>query len=193
MQIDEHELVKRVKRTRDMAAFHYLVLAHQKRIYSVVRRIVQHHHDSEDLVQETFLRALKYINQLKDTGRFGSWVSRIAVNLALDYKQQRFGDKTVSIDGDLPLDSKELADEESQQRPISALQADEIRTHLDRALLKLPQKHRMAFVLFHQNGMCMKEIAEIMDRPETTVRTFVFRAVRNLRKQLKDFYILYKE
>ena len=193
MEIDEREIVERVKRTRDMAAFHHLVIAHQKRIYCVVRRIVQNHHDSEDVVQETFLRALRYIAQLKETDRFGSWLSRIAVNLALDYKQEKFRNEAVSINGDLPPNSKELVDKKSEELPIHSLQADEIRIHLDLALLKLSQKHRIAFTLFHQNGMCMKEIAEIMDRPETTVRTLVFRAVRNLRRELKDYYLLYKE
>jgi len=176
-----------------MVAFQSLVIAHQKRIYGLIRKTVRVHEDCEDILQETFMKALRNIDQLRDPGKFSTWLSIIAVNLSLNFVQQRCGKKAMSIDGDLPPDIKELTDEKAQERPMNVLQADEIITHLNSALVKLPSKHRTAFVLFHQHEMRMKEIAEIMDCPETTGRTYVFRAVKNLRKQLKDYYDLIKE
>ena len=187
------KLVERVKQARDMAAFQSLVLAHQKRIYGLIRKTVRVHEDSEDILQETFMKALRNINQLKDPGKFSSWLSSIAVNLSLNFIQQKYGKKAMSIDDELSPDIKELTDEKAQEYPMNVLHADEIITHLNHALVKLPGKHRTAFVLFHQHEMSMKEIAEIMDCPETTTRTYVFRAVKNLRNQLKDYYELLKE
>ena len=191
--INDRKLVKRVKQTRDMVAFQSLVIAHQKRIYGLIRKTVRVHEDCEDILQETFMKVLRNIDQLRDPGKFSTWLSIIAINLSLNFVQQRCGKKAMSIDGDLPPDIKELTDEKAQERPMNVLQADEIITHLNSALVKLPSKHRTAFVLFHQHEMRMKEIAEIMDCPETTGRTYVFRAVKNLRKQLKDYYDLIKE
>ncbi len=131
MEIEERDLVERVKQKQDITAFHNLVLAHQKRIYSIVRRIVQFHEDSEDLVQETFLRAFQNIGQLRETDRFGSWLSRIAVNMALDYKKERYKHKKISIEEDYTMDGEELMDEKAQERTIQNLQAEEIRRGKD--------------------------------------------------------------
>lgn len=195
MENSESKLVERVKRNRDMTAFRELVLAHQKRLYYMIRKIVYTHQDSEDLLQETFIKVLKNIDQLKENSRFGYWINRIAVNKALTHKRKKYERDAVSIDGDLPPEvlSDSLIDSNTGEEPIKAVQANEIRTHLELALLKLREKNRTAFVLFHLNGMSRKEIAITMDCPEVTVRTRIFRAVRDLRKHLGSYYKAFKE
>ena len=86
--INDRILVERVKQSRDMEAFQSLVLAHQKRIYGLIRKTVRVHEDSEDILQETFLKALGNIDQLRDTGKFSTWLSSIAVNLSLNFKDK---------------------------------------------------------------------------------------------------------
>ncbi|HUU28055.1 MAG TPA: RNA polymerase sigma factor [archaeon] len=196
MRNSEIELVERVKHSRDMAAFRDLVLAHQKRLYHLIRKIAGNHEDSEDLLQETFIKALKHIGQLKDNARFGYWLNSIAVNLALAHKRKKYVKDSVSLENDLPLESLPLGSLSTQQageQPANAVLAHEIRTSVGRALLKLTEKNRLAFVLFHLEGMTVKEVAVTMDCPEVTVRTYVFRAVKSLRNQLKDYYKLFKE
>jgi RNA polymerase sigma-70 factor (ECF subfamily) len=191
----ETELVTRVKRNRDMMAFRDLVLAHQKRVYCLIRKIVNNHEDSEDLLQEAFIKALKNIGQLKDNAVFGFWLNSIAVNLALAYKRKTTQKSFVSIDGEsLPETlSESLTDQKAGERPIENAQGDEIRAQLESALEKLTEKNRVAFVLFYINQMSVREIARTMDCLEVTVRTHVFRAVHSLRHELGDYYKLFKE
>jgi len=195
MTASETELVKKVKRKRDMVAFRDLVLAYQKRIYYLIRRIVYSHEDAEDLVQETFIRSLRFIDNIRDESRFGSWISRIAVNLALEHKQKKYTKGHVSIDCNVPPEviSEKFTDTEGGERPLRKLREEEIRTRIDDALMKLPENHRKAFVLYHYNSLAGMEIAEIMDCPDSTVRTYIFRAVKQLREELKDYYQLHKE
>ena len=187
MTTPEKELVKRVKRTRDMVAFRDLVLTHQKRLYYLIRKTVHNHEDSEDILQETFIKSLKNIDQLKDERKFGSWISSIAVNLSVDFMRNRINREKVSINGDVPPEvlSEKFVDTKGGEKPIDNLYGKEIRNCLDHALMKLPENCCEAFVMFHINGIPVKEIAEIMDSPENTVRSYIFRAVKKLRVELK--------
>ena len=195
MTTSESLLVNRVKRKRDMVAFRDLVLAHQKRIYYLIRKIVRTHEDTEDLVQETFIKSLKSIDNIEDESRFGSWLSSIAVNLALDFKRSKYHKGRISIDGDVPPEalSDSFVDSDGKDRPLKTLEDEEIRSRVDEAVMKLPENNRKAFVLFHYNSLSAKEIAEIMDCPVPTVRSYVFRAVKSLRNQLSGYYQSYKE
>jgi len=195
MTTSESLLVNRVRRKRDMVAFRDLVLIHQKRIYYLIRKIVRTHEDTEDLVQETFIKSLKSIDNIEDESRFGSWLSSIAVNLALDFKRSKYHKGRISIDGDVPPEalSDSFVDSDGKDRPLKTLEDEEIRSRVDEAVMKLPENNRKAFVLFHYNSLSAKEIAEIMDCPVPTVRSYVFRAVKSLRNQLSGYYQSYKE
>ena len=117
------------------------------------------------------------------------------MNLAFDFKKNKHQRGRESLNRDFPPEavSKELVDSKGYEKPINTLQEEEIKTRIDKALINLPDKHRKAFVLFHYNDMTAKEIAEIMSCSESTVRSYVYRSVKNLRKQLKEYYIIYKE
>ena len=195
MTTSESLLVNRVRRKRDMVAFRDLVLIHQKRIYYLIRKIVRTHEDTEDLVQETFIKSLKSIDNIEDESRFGSWLSSIAVNLALDFKRSKYHKGRISINGDVPPEalSDSFVDSDGKDRPLKTLEDEEIRLRVDEAVMKLPENNRQAFVLFHYNSLSAKEIAEIMDCPVPTVRSYVFRAVKSLRNQLSGYYQSYKE
>ena len=195
MTTTESVLVNRVKRKRDMAAFRDLVLEHRKRVYCLIRRIVQNHEDTEDLVQETFMKSLRFIDNIEDENRFGPWINSIAVNTALDFKRSKYQKGRISIDGDVPPEviSDKFVDTDESDRPLRSLEDEEIRQRVDEAVMKLPENHQKAFMLFHYNEMGAQEISDIMDCPVPTVRSYVFRAVRSLRKDLKEYYQSHKE
>lgn len=195
MTVSEAELVRRVKLKRDMIAFRDLVLKHQRRIYYLIRKIVRRHEDVEDLLQETFINILRNIDTVKDDSRFGSWLSRIAINLALDHVRKRYHRGNISIDSEMRPEamSEKFVDSDSAAKPFNNLQGEEIQKHIDYAIANLPENHRQAFTLFHVHEMGAKEIAEIMGCPVATVRTYVFRGVNKLRKDLKHYYQSYKE
>jgi RNA polymerase sigma-70 factor, ECF subfamily len=190
MEINQTDLVERVKRSRDMAAYRDLVFLHQRKIYYLIRKIVRNHEDSEDLMQETFIRALKNIDQLRQPDRFGSWLCSIAVNLAFLHRRRAAVNVTVPLDSapDLEQKADPCAGSQTGTCPEDRLHTEEIRQRLNRALRNLPEKQQTAFELFHRHGMRVKEIAEIIDCTEINVRTLVFRAVKSLKVSLQPFY-----
>ncbi|MFC2076518.1 RNA polymerase sigma factor [candidate division KSB1 bacterium] len=189
MPADERELVLRVKRDRDMVAFRQLVEVHQGRLYSLIRGIVGADPEGEDILQETLLKVLGSINQLRVESRFGPWASRIAVNFAINHKRAE-ARRIVTPLQETESIGAETADfqQRSGDDPFRSLEAKEIRNRLTRSLARLPKKHQTAFVLFHQNGLAVREIAEMTGWNEVTVRTYVFRAVQRLRVLLGGYY-----
>ena len=190
MNVSEAELVRRVKAGRDMTAFRDLVQNHEKRIYYLIRKIVRRHEDTQELLQDTFIKSLKNIDKIKDDDRFGSWLSSIAVNLAFDhYKKERRTDH-ISMDGDYPPEAiaEQFTDMDRGEKPLESLQNEEMRMRIREAIAKLPDRYRTAFSLFHLHDMDAREISDIMNCPVNTVRTFIFRGIRILRDELKEYY-----
>jgi RNA polymerase sigma-70 factor, ECF subfamily len=189
------EMVLKVQQQRDMTAYRDLVQAHKERIYFLIRKFIRQHEDTEDLVQDTFVKSLSSIDRLQEPGRFGSWLSSIAVNLALDFKRRRANRGRVSINGEVTPEaiSDDFIDKSGGVRPLTNLQEEEISGEISQALLQLPEKHREVFVSFHYEELSVREISGQMDTPEATVRSHLFRATQKLRKELTPYYKQYSE
>lgn len=188
MNISHSELVEKVKSGSDMTAFRQLVIAYQERIYFSIRRMAGSHEDTQDLVQETFIKSLKNIGQLKDSRKFGGWIHNIAVNLTLDFKRKKVNNGKISISDHVnpeALSDKLITKDKSESGEIRYA---EIRKQVDLALLKLPVNHREAFILFHYHKLPAKQIAEYLSCTESTARSYVFRAVKKLKVYLQDYY-----
>jgi len=193
MSIVESELVARVKRDRDMVAFRDLVLMHQRRVYALVRRIAQSHEEAEDLVQDTFLKSLREIDRIRDDSRFGPWISTMAVRLALDGRRRHTRAKPVSVEEPAQQVAVEAEAAKDQRTPFDRLQQGEMRARIDAALGKLPERQQAAFLLYHEGGLTLREIAEVNGTTVSTITTRVFRAVRHLRAELKNYHQAQKE
>jgi len=189
----ESRLVAQVQSRRDMVSFRTLVTKYQERIYFLIRRMVGSHEDAQDLVQETFIRSLKKIDQLKDPGKFGAWVHHIAVNLVLDFKRRKSSNGKVALTGDMPPKLFAEKPAAGDGTGSSELVKKEIRNRIDEALLKLPVNHREAFILFHYQELPLKLIAEYFGCPESTARSYIFRAIKKLRIYLEDYYMSTRE
>ncbi len=178
-----------------MVAFQSLVTAYQERLYYLIRKMVQSHEDSQDLLQEVFIRALTKIDRLREPEKFNSWIYNIAVNMVIDFKRRQHWNGRVSLDGDIPPEmiSDKLVDKKEVGPKNNGFFEKELRSELDRALLKLPINHREAFLLFHYHKLPVKTIGEYMDCPESTVRSYIFRAIKKLRVYLKDYHESIKE
>lgn len=175
----EVALVRRAQRG-DAAAFGELVRLHQRRVVSVAYRLLGNTEDARDVGQDALVKAFRSLSQLDDPARFGSWLMRITTNLALNFRRSRSLRIASSIDGggeddDGPaLESSDLGD----VTPLSA----EMQNAVTAALDKLPEKQRLALVLFSMEGMPQKDVAELLDCSVELVKWNVFQA----RKKLKE-------
>jgi RNA polymerase sigma-70 factor (ECF subfamily) len=169
------DLVAR-SRAGDMEAFETIYRQHAARLYSLACRMAGSPEDGEDLLQEIFLQAHRKMSSFKGGAALGTWLYRLALNHCLDFvrsRQAKMSKLTESLDQDGALEPTARRD-----TPIARLD-------LDRALERLPEGCREAFVLHDVEGFDHKEVADLLGIAEGTSKSQVFKARLRLRGLLK--------
>ena len=174
---DEAALVARVV-AGDRAAFGVLVDRYAAVARRVARAVLGDPDDADDAAQDALLSALVKLEQYDPRRPFGPWLLRIVANAATDRRRRRKVRRTEPLDPGLAA---------SGTRPDTAAERSELSVRLRRALAELPERRRIAVVLFDVEGYAHAEIAEILGIPEGTVRSEVFHARRRLRVLLADW------
>lgn len=174
---DEAALVARVV-AGDRAAFGTLVERYAAVARRVARAVLGDPDDADDAAQDALLSALVKLEQYDSRRPFGPWLLRIVANAATDRRRRRRVRRTEPLDPGLAA---------SGTRPDTAAERSELSVRLRRALAELPERRRVAVVLFDVEGYAHAEIADILGIPEGTVRSEVFHARRRLRALLADW------
>lgn len=181
---DERELIERAQRG-ETAAFRELVERHHKTVYFLALDLCGHHHDAEDLSQEVFLKAYRYLPNFRGEARFSSWLYRITMNCFMDTRRRKRL-QTLPFPGDAPGENHppELSLPDPAADPGASARSDELQRHIRRALDRLSPRERSVFVLRHYQELPLKEIAEMLEIAEGTVKALLFRAIKRLQKEL---------
>ncbi|HEY3121615.1 MAG TPA: sigma-70 family RNA polymerase sigma factor [Vicinamibacteria bacterium] len=175
----EADLVARA-RAGNFFAFEEIVKRHQRRVYGVAWRILRRHDLADDVTQETFIRAHRFLHDF-DLGRpFGPWVCRIAANLAVN--RLRSPERREEA-----LDDRQHAAPASSGDPLAGLLEKEAQAVLDRALDELPPEQRAVFVLRVSEELSYREIAEALGLSMGTVMSRLWRARARLRHLLLPY------
>jgi RNA polymerase sigma-70 factor (ECF subfamily) len=179
----DSDLVRRCL-ARDEEAFRVLVQRHERPVYSIIWRMVQNPEDARDLTQETFVKVFRALDQFELERNFGSWISKIASNAAIDFLRRKKM-RTVSINVD-PDDENlrpiELVDE--RPRADEELDTARVRERLDSLVERLPPHYRIVVTLRHTQQKSYEEITEILNLPMGTVKARLHRAHNQLRAWL---------
>lgn len=175
-EVTDDELVKRVQ-AGDSRAFDLLFDRYKHKIYSLVSRFVDIHHDVEDIVQESFIKAYKALPNFRGDSAFYTWLYRIASNTAKNHLAAKTR-KPAATDVD-PTDESTQYEYDSLREtdnPESLLESDELEEVIVRAIQELEPNLRSAVTLREYGGLTYEQIAEIMECPLGTVRSRIFRA-----------------
>jgi RNA polymerase sigma-70 factor (ECF subfamily) len=188
--MDERELIARMK-AGDFDAFSELVDAHKNKIYVLIHRLVGNKENAEDIIQETFLKAIDNISQFRGDSSFGTWLYSIALNLSRAHFAKQKQMDLLPIEDYLPL-SGDAHEGHSQlldwQDPHKVLEIKEIRETVNRALAELPLKYREAFLLRYYNELSVKEVAKLIGESVAATKSRILRARLALRDYLaKEF------
>jgi len=162
----------------DRGAFGELVARYADQARRVARAVLRDPDDADDAAQDAFLGALVKLGQYDASRPFGPWLMRIVANAATDRGRRR------RVRRAEPLDEGLVA---GGQRPDAVAEREVLGERLRQALAELPERRRMAVVLFDVEGYSHAEIAGILSMPEGTVRSEVFHARRRLRTLLADW------
>jgi RNA polymerase sigma-70 factor (ECF subfamily) len=163
-------------RAGDVEAFETVYRQHAARIYSLACRMAGSPEDGEDLLQEIFLQAYRKLGSYKGDAAFGTWLYRLALNHCLDYvrsRQAKMNRLTETLDADTSF------------RPLARRETPIARVDLERALERLPDGCREAFVLHEVEGFDHKEVAAMLGIAEGTSKSQVFKARAKLRALLR--------
>jgi RNA polymerase sigma-70 factor (ECF subfamily) len=182
----DKDLVSRA-REGDREAFAEIVRAHQRRIYAVAMRMTRRHEVADDIVQDTFVRAYRNLGRFELGRPLRPWLTRIAVNLAINYLNGAAKREQPLYTEDAP-GGPEVARRSRQERldanPERALESEELALDLDRAVSLLPLEQRTVFLLKVVEEMRYEEIAKLLGISEGTVMSRLSRARGRLKGML---------
>jgi RNA polymerase sigma-70 factor (ECF subfamily) len=173
---DEAALVARAL-AGDRAALGALVTLYEAPVRRLTRAILRNAADADDAAQEAMLSALVKLDQYDPHRPFGPWLLRIASNAAID-RRRRQRVREVSVLRDDVASTDALPDQQAERQALG----ERLRAALD----QLPDRYRLAVVLFDVEGYSHAEIADILGVAPGTVRSAVFHARRRLRVLLHD-------
>jgi RNA polymerase sigma-70 factor (ECF subfamily) len=176
---EDMALVERCRRG-DLAAFEELYRAHAGKLFSVACRLLGNATDAEDLLQEIFLSAHRKLEGFRGESALGTWLYRLATNHCLDHLRSRAARMNQVTDA--------LDDDPSQANSASRGLAEQTVTKMDleRALARLPEGCRAAFVLHDVEGLEHREVAEALGIAEGTSKSQVHKARQRLRALLLE-------
>lgn len=182
---DEQALIDRV-RAGDCEAFYELLRPHERAIYITAYSILQEQAEAEDVAQETVLKAFRNLHQFRGDARFGTWVITIAMNEARMRLRARQRARLESLDASVPddLDYTPLQIRDWREIPSQALERQELREALARALACLEEKYREVLVLRDVQLLNVSETAKILGITPGNVKVRLLRARLQMRDRL---------
>ncbi|MDR2562740.1 MAG: RNA polymerase sigma factor [Prevotellaceae bacterium] len=165
--------------TRKNYAFNLIIRKYQERLYWHIRKMVVSHDDTDDLLQNTFLKALEGLESFREESQLFTWLYRIATNEALTFlrkKRTRFMLPLVDVEGQL---SNSLESD-------VYFNGDDMQLKFQKAVLKLPEKQRLVFNMKYFEEMKYEEISEILGTSVGALKASYHHAVDKIEKFLKD-------
>lgn len=185
------QLVERVLNgQRD--SFDVLIGRYQQQAVAVSYRLLGNTHDALEVTQDAFVKAYTSLATLQKPEAFGGWLMRIVSNLSLNFRRSRKSRAQLPLDDLLgPADaaSTDAGGSEWMARsgdPVRRLESEEMGRRLQTALAQLPEKQRLAIVMFTIEEMSQKQVAEALHCSVEAVKWHVFQGRKKLKEMLKD-------
>jgi RNA polymerase sigma-70 factor (ECF subfamily) len=179
-----HRLVERILRG-DTGAFRLLINQYQNLVMHIVFRLISNPKDREDICQDVFLKVYQNLDAFRFQAKLSTWIARIAHNRCINFLQKKR----------VPVFADTFTEEHEMRQPVShSPSPDRIAENhalsrlLEEEIQKLPATYRTILTLYHLEEMRYQEISRIMDLPQGTVKSYLHRARKHLKKQLLGVY-----
>lgn len=177
--VDEITLVEQLQdvQTKEQA-FRVLISEYKERLYWHIRKIVISHDDTDDVLQNTFIKIFRGIDNFKRDSKLYSWMYRIATNESITFINKRARDRNIDIS-------------EIKQDLVTSLSSDEwftgdeIQLILQKAIATLPEKQQLVFNMKYFDDLKYHEISEILETSVGGLKASYFHAVRKIEKYIK--------
>ncbi len=188
MYSDNH-LINKAKEG-DIRAFEELIRRYDRHVINIAYSYRNSKDDAKDIYQEVFLRVFKGIKNFEFRSEFSTWLYRITANVCITFKRKEKRSKMESLDKNYfesenePLKDRLEGEEKSDDLVIN----NELKSKINEVINILPERQRMAFTLKYYEGLKIKEIAEMMNCQEGTIKRYLFNATNLMREKLQPLY-----
>jgi RNA polymerase sigma-70 factor (ECF subfamily) len=188
-ELTDQDVVAHALQGRE-SAYRELIGRYERPVFSVIYRMIRDREQAEDLAQETFIKVFNALDRYNPKYKFSSWIFKIAHNTTIDLLRRK-EPETLSLDGSPHARTEEQAEASSltavshDEDPEQYTSSQEVGSEIEEALDHLRPEYREALVLWHIEGRPYEEIAEIMDLPLGTVKTYIHRGRNELRGLLE--------
>ncbi|MGK7395264.1 MAG: RNA polymerase sigma factor [Candidatus Cyclobacteriaceae bacterium M3_2C_046] len=176
---DQELLIRLKKEDSKNYAFNLLVRKYQQKVYWLIRKMVIDHDDTDDLVQEVFVKVWKNLPKFREDAQLYTWIYRIATNECLNFlrkKRRRFF---------LPIgDVEQELNQKLDQDPY--MDGEQIQIKLQKALLKLPDKQRLVFNMKYFEDMKYEQIAQVTNTSVGSLKASYHLAVKKIEEILNQ-------
>ncbi len=176
-EIGDQTLLFEISQNGSEDAFRMLFERYSGRLFNLIYRMIEHYDDSNDLLQEVFMRVYRHRHKCYQMKNFKGWIYTVALNLARDYLRTRKRRKETVLHG-----SRERA---GGLDPLKQSENGEIKRKILEAMKKLNVKYRAVFALRDIQGMSYEEIAKALNIEEGTVKSRLNRARLQLARELE--------
>jgi RNA polymerase sigma-70 factor, ECF subfamily len=179
----------------DVSAFEQLVGRYDRKLLRIAQHLTRNREDSQDVVQESFLKAFQHLGEFQEHSKFSTWLFRITVNQALMKLRKRRTTKDVSLDEDFQAGEDTLPREVADwaPNPEDLYQASELRDILIKTLEELQPILRTVFVLRDIEELSVDQTAEVLALSPAAVKARLWRARLQLRELLSEYFSKHKE
>ena len=183
--MDENALIEGMARG-DQRAFREFVERYKKKVYYLALDMAGNPVDAEDISQEVFLKVFRSFATFRKGAKLGSWLYRVTYNASIDHLRRK-GAAPEPV-GDEVLESLGQAATElpygAAKDPARAAESSQFQARIARALEKVSPQEKAVFLLRHYDDLMLKDIAESLGLSIGSVKSYLFRAVRKLQKEL---------
>jgi RNA polymerase sigma-70 factor (ECF subfamily) len=190
MASDDLDLVHACK-NGDVAAFEQLVKRYDRKLLRIAQHVTHNREDSEDAVQEAFLKAFQHLSEFREDSKFSTWLIRITLNQALmKVRKQRRSIREVPLEEDVQARERILTMEviDWAPDPEQLYKTSELRDILIKALKELRPILRAVFVLRDIEGLSIAETAEVLSLSHSAVKARLWRGRLQLRERLNRYF-----
>ncbi|MBN8692901.1 MAG: RNA polymerase sigma factor [Bacteroidetes bacterium] len=162
--------------SRNMA-LHHLIEKYQQKIYWQIRKIVIDHDDADDVMQNTFIKVWKGLENFKEESQLFTWLYRIATNESLTFLRQKQKRNTVSLE---PIEYQLSQTLESDEY----FKGDAIQLKLQQAILSLPEKQRVVFNMRYYDEMPYEQMSEVLETSVGALKASYHHAAKKIEEYL---------
>ena len=178
---DDRAFVSRVK-NGDKQAFRLLIQQNQKLVGHMIGRLVKQQEDREELCQDVFLKVFEKLPEFNFQSRLSTWIATIAYRHAINHLRKQKMEYT-----ELPEDEHWAERFIVKEDPEGILSDKDLEEWVLKLIDQLPLQYKTVLTLYHVGGMNYAEIGTVMEMPEGTVKSYLFRARTLLKEKVKQY------